>query len=260
MRKSLVNEADQAIVAATNNARSFFSSSAAQGEAGIWPAEPLDPEAEVTPGFSESLAKAFSNRAEYIASRRKIEREEIKLVFAENQRWPQLDLKGSYNLNGLDDRPKSSWSDAWRRDFETWSVGLELRIPLGGDDKSRSELEATRQRKRQALLELKAVEVALANAVDTSVQGVVNGRQQVRYFAGIVEMTRQLLEAETVKFDAGKSNSRILLEREENLNKAREAYVESLVKYRKLLSQLDAAEGTLLANRGIELMTEAGSK
>ena len=260
MRKSLVNEADQAIVAATNNARSFFSASAAEGAAGIWPAEPLDPKEEVIPGFSESLARSFRHRAEYIASRRKIEREEIKLIFAENQRWPQLDLKGSYNINGLDDRPRASWGDAWSRDFETWSVGLELRIPLGGDRKSKSELEATKQRKRQALLELKAVEVALANAVDTSVQGVANGRQQVGHFAGIVEMTRQLLEAETVKFDAGKSNSRILLEREENLNKAKEAYIESLVKYRKLLTQLDMAEGTLLANQGIEVMTEAGSK
>jgi outer membrane protein TolC len=258
MRKSLVNEADQAIVAAMNSARSFFSSSAAEGQADILPDEPLDP-TEVKPAFSDSLAAAFRHRAEYIASRKKIEREEIKLIFAENQRWPQLDLKGSYNINGLDDRPRSSWSDAWGRDFETWSVGVELRIPLGGDRKSKSELEATKQRKRQALLELKAVEVALANAVDTSVQAVSNGWQQVRYFAGIVEMTRQLLEAETLKFDAGKSNSRILLEREENLNKAKEAYVESLVKYRKVLAQLDMAEGTLLINQGIEVM-EVGLK
>lgn len=258
MRKSLVNEADQAIVAATNSLRSFFSSSVAESRADLLPDEPLA-SPEVKPVFSESLAAAFRHRAEYIASRRKIEREEIKLIFAENQRWPQLDLKGSYNINGLDDRPRSSWSDAWGRDFETWSVGLELRIPLGGDRKSKSELEATKQRQRQALLELKAVEVALANAVDTSVQGVANGWQQVSHFAGIAEMTRQLLDAETQRFEAGKSNSRILLEREENLNKAREAYIESLVKYRKILAQLDMAEGTLLVSQGIEVM-EVGLK
>jgi len=103
------------------------------------------------------------------------------------------------------------------------------------------------------------VEVSLANAVDTSVQGVLNSREQVRHYEGIVEMTRQLLTAEVARFEAGKSNSRILLEREENLNRAKEAYVESLVRYRKALYQLDMAEGTLLVNQGIEVM-EVGLK
>ncbi|MCJ7778324.1 MAG: hypothetical protein MUP16_08430, partial [Sedimentisphaerales bacterium] len=58
MRKSLINEADQAIVAATNSVRSFFSSSAAESRVGILPDDPLDP-AEVKPAFSESLAAAF---------------------------------------------------------------------------------------------------------------------------------------------------------------------------------------------------------
>jgi outer membrane protein TolC len=209
--------------------------------------------------MAESLNNAFTHRAEYLAAARKIAREDVKLIFAKNQIWPQLDLKGSYNMNGLDERPKSSWGDAWMRDYETWSVGLELRVPLGGDRTARSELEATKQRKRQSLLELKAVEVSLANAVDTAVQAVRSNRQQASHLAGIVEMTRQLMEVEIARFDAGKSNSRILLEREENLNKAREAYVESLVKYRKVLAQLDMAEGTLLVNQGIELM-EVGLK
>ena len=182
----------------------------------------------------------------------------MKLIFAENQAWPQVDLKGSYNMNGLDDRPRSSWNDAWMRDYETWSVGVELRIPLGGDKKARSELEATKQRKRQALLELKAVEVSLANAVDTAVQAVRSMKQQTGHFAGIAQMTRQLMEAEIARFEAGKSNSRLLLEREENLNKAREAYVESLVKYRRALYQLEMAEGTLLVNQGIEVEEVGG--
>jgi len=146
LRRSLVNEARQAIVSATNIARSFFSSSIARDSAEIIPADPLSAE-EVPPDYRSSLTRAFDHRAEYVASLRKIEREEIKLVYAENQVWPQLDLKGSYNMNGLDERPRASWNDAWRRDYETWSVGLELRIPLGGDRKGRSELEATKQRR-----------------------------------------------------------------------------------------------------------------
>jgi len=253
LRKSLVSEAKQMIIAAANSVRTFISSSGAEATAEIEPAEALYLE-EVKLDFTGSLAKAFKRRAEYLSSLKKMEREDIRLVFAKNQRWPQLDLKGSYNLNGLADTPGTSWGDVWKRDYATWSVGIELRIPLGGDKKSRSELEATKQRKRQALLELKAVEVSVANSLDTAIQGVRNVGEQVRHYAGITEMNRRLLEAEVARFEAGKSNSRVLLEREEELNKAREAEIESLVRYKKSLFQLELAEGSLLVNHGIEVM------
>jgi len=72
-----------------------------------------------------------------------------------------------------------------------------------------------------------------------------------------VEMNRKLLEAENVKFKAGKSSSRLLLEREEELNKAKEAEIDSLVRYRKSLLQLEMAEGSVLVNQEIEIVAES---
>jgi len=150
-------------------------------------------------------------------------------------------------------------NDALEREHPTWSVGLEMRIPLGGSKKAASELEATRQRKRQALLELKAVEVSLANAVDTAIRNMENAREQVLQQSGAVEINRRLLKTESQRFTAGKSNSRILLEREENLNNSREGELEGLVRYMKSLYQLELAEGSLLVNQGVDVM-EAGVK
>ncbi len=252
LRKSLVSEAKQMIIAATNTLRTFISSSAGETMADVEPTETLSL-VDVKFDFSESLAKAFKRRAEYLSSLKKMEREDIRLVFARNQTWPQLDLKGSYNMNGLARTPGNSWEDAWTRDFATWSVGVELRIPLGGDKKSRSEVEATKQRKRQALLELKAVEVSLSNTLDTALQSVRYTREQVGHYAEITEMNRRLLEAEKARLQAGKSNTRVVLEREENLNEAKEQEVESLVRYKKSLLQLELAEGSLLVHYGVEV-------
>ena len=251
MRRALVSGARQAIVASMNVVRSFFSSSAADGKIEIQPTQRL----EVHVGeldFSKSLASALQLRPQYLSSRKKIEREEISVVFAENQVLPKLDLKASYNMNGLSDSVQPSLSDAFGRDYETWSVGLELRIPLGGDKKNRAELEATREKKRQALLELKAAEVAVKNDVDTAIQGVLNARRQIDDMGNVVEMTRQLLNAESVKFAAGKSSSRSLLDREEDLNKAQEAEIESLVKFQYSLTQLRLAERSILTHYGID--------
>lgn len=253
MRKSRVSEAKQAIVAVMNNVRTFLSSSFAVAHAEIEPvAEPyID---DVPRNFADSLERALKFRGEYLSSRKKIEREDIRLAFAKNQSWPQVDLKGSYNLNGLTDKYGNPFNDAKENDHPSWSVGIEFRIPLGGDKKTISELETTKHRKRQALLELKAVEVALANAVDTALRNLDSAREQVRQQAGIVALNSQLLKTELQRFQAGKSNSRALLEREENLNAAREGEADSYIKYMKAVYQLDLAEGLLLARQGVDFM------
>ncbi len=253
LRKSLLSEAKQEIVSAMNNVCTLFSSSAAEREIEI---EATDRFRRIglEPDFGDSLRKAFKLRAEYISSRKKIEREDIRLVFAENQRWPQLDLKGSYGLNGLSDRSGKAWDDAVDGDFKTWSIGVELRIPLGGDMKGRSELKAGKQRKKQALLELKAVEVSLANAVDTAIRSVYSAVVQIRHYDSVVHFNEQLLEVEIARFEAGKSNSRLLLEKEEDLIRAKEAELDSLLKYNKAILELEMAEGSLLLSHGIEVM------
>ena len=254
-RKSFLSEAKQAIVTTTNRVRTLFSSSTAEKNMQITATDPLDTEV-LELDYGDSLVKALKLRPEYISTRRKVEREDIRLVFAKNQRWPQLDLTGSYGLNGLSDSFSGSWDDAWDHDFKTWSIGVELRIPLTGDRKSRSELEATKKRKKQALLELKAIEVNLANAVDTAIQSVRSTQEQVRYFSNVEDSRERLLRAEIARFDAGKSNSRLLLEKEEELHFAREAKLNSIVNHKKALLDLELAEGSLLLNYDVDIMEE----
>jgi outer membrane protein TolC len=253
LRKSLVSEAEQGVVSAMNNVRNLFSSSVAETEFEILAGDKLQIR-EVKTDFSDSLIKAFKLRPEYLASRKKIEQEDIKLAWAKNQRWPQLDLKASYGLNGLAETLSSSWDDLTDGDFKTWSIGVELRIPVTGDKRARSEVEVSRQRKKQALLEIKAVEVAMANAVNTALRSVHSAREQVKQYASAVEFNQRLLDAEAAKFRAGKSNSRLLLEREENLIRAREAELDALVNYEKVIVQLELAQGSLLLSNGIEIM------
>ncbi len=92
----------------------------------------------------------------------------------------------------------------------------------------------------------------MANAVQTAIEGIGNARDQVEHAAEAVNMNRRLLEAEQMKFNVGKSTSRTLLDREEDLNKAKEVEIESLVKYQYNLVQLHLAEGSLLAQYDIE--------
>jgi outer membrane protein TolC len=138
--------------------------------------------------------------------------------------------------------------------FPSWSVGVELRIPIGGGKKSRSELAIAKNRKQQALLEAKGVEVAVVNTIDTAIRNIHSTLEQVMYYGSVARLNERLLEAEIARLKEGKSNSRLVLEKEGNLNKAKEAEIESLVNYKKALLGLEVAEGSLLLNNGMEVM------
>jgi hypothetical protein len=56
------------------------------------------------------------------------------------------------------------------------------------------------------------------------------------------------------RFKAGKSDSRLLLEREGDLLEAKGAELESLVNYKKAALELEREEGSLLLSHGIEVM------
>lgn len=86
------------------------------------------------------MARAIEANPDYLSRRKQIESSRIRLAYAQNQRWPQLDLKASYGLNGIGDSPSSSFDQITHSEFPAWSLGVELRIPLAGGIKSRAEL------------------------------------------------------------------------------------------------------------------------
>ncbi|MBW1765762.1 MAG: TolC family protein [Deltaproteobacteria bacterium] len=257
IRRSMESAAKQDIITAVNNVRSFISSSAAESMVGIVATDLLKID-RVEPDFDESLQKALKLRADYLSNKKKAEEEGIRMAYAENQRRPQLNLKTSYGFNGLGDSAGGAYPALDKEDMEyvSWSVGVELRVPLTGGIKSRSELKVARYRKKQALLGVRATEMALANSLDTSIWNVQSINEQVKNYRKAVDHNKRLLDVELTRLKAGKSDSRIVLEREEALNTTVQSELESHVNLKKAILEFEVAEGTLLKRYGIEIMEE----
>ncbi len=258
-RQSLETAARQSLVESMNQIRTFL--------AGVVNSDPHSFRAvddiDVAPleiSFEESVKKAFRLRFDYLAAQKRIEREQIRIAFAKNQRWPQLDLSASYGLNGLGNQANDSLEKAWDRDYISWDVGLSLTVPLGGGRQSRSELAMARYQKQQALLEFKSVEKSVINAIDSARHLVESERIQVSNYDHVVALNRELLDIEMARFSSGKSNSRLLLEKEEELNRALEAEKESRVRYKKAVMQLDMAQGSLLETFGVDIGAVEGTE
>lgn len=203
------------------------------------------------------LKNATRLRPEYLAAQKKIQRAGLKVAYAKNQSWPELDLKASFGLNGLDFSKGDSWEQIEESRFKDWSVGLNLQLPLQGNREGKSELEQANLEKQRALVGLKAVEIELANGIDTGVQNVRSAAEQLAHANSVAQIQQQLFEVELVRLQAGKSNTRLVLEQEENYRKAQEAALKNLVNLQKALLSLEIAGGTILVNHNVELMEVA---
>jgi outer membrane protein TolC len=254
-RKSQESRAKQDVITAMNRVRTYVSLSDSNVPLSIDFSAYLKSE-RIKPEFSDTVAEAFKNRPEYLAAKMKIDREDVLIRYAENQRWPQLDLIGSYGLNGLGDSPGDSWSDETNGDYHTWKVGASLTIPLMGGLKTRSELSIAQHHKRQAILELKSAETDIVNRVDTALKEVLSAYEQVDFSTRAREVYQRLLGSEMVMLNAGRSNSRSVLDKEEDLNYAKEQEVESFVYSKKAELALSMAQGLLLGRYGIDVSEE----
>ncbi len=208
---------------------------------------------QVQEELDDEIRFALENHPDYIAQKKTIEQQQIRLRYAENQRWPQLDLVASYGVNGLGDSPNDAINDITRRDYETWSITLQLRVPLGGNQRSKAEVMANRLHKQQALLGLKNMEIELVNQLKVLHEAVQVARNQLQYYQTVTEFNSELLENELQRLEAGKSDSRKVLELEEDLVESKTAEIESLVSYQKAQVELALNQGRILHRHKIEI-------
>ena len=255
LRKALEMEAHKKYVAAMSDTLTLFAEFADSYDRDIVTTDPLVLE-NATYSYEDSIDKAFQLRPEYLATHIKLLQEEIRLTYAKNQTRPELDLTASFGLNGLDSEMSEAWNNLKDDDFRSWSVGIEFRIPLFGDRRSASEMAQVKQRKRKDLLEMKAIEVALANAVSTTIRNIRSATEQARYSASVTEFNSRLLEIELIRLKAGKSNSRMVLEKEEDFRSAKEAELEALISQKKAILELEMAEGSLLTRYQKDILEE----
>ena len=199
------------------------------------------------------MVSAFKLHPAYLKQLKDVEEQHIRLSLAKNLRWPQLDLTASFGLNGLGDSVDSSWDDVSDASFEAWSLGVELTVPLGGWGQDKTQLEIAKFRQRQSLLNLKSVEIAIGNALETSIRKVRDSKERIDQYKIVRDSDQRLLDVELSRLEIGKSDSRKVLEIEEDLFDAKNIYIQSINEYQKALLDLEAIEGSVLKIRGIEV-------
>jgi outer membrane protein TolC len=205
----------------------------------------------LSPG--DALETAYAMSPEVLRAQALVAQEKIRVGYAGNQRLPQVDLKGSVGAQGLGYDWRTSWRDVDRRDFPTWTVALEVRVPLFGGVRGRNEFRASQQRLLQAERTQSDVFNQVRSGVDTAQQRMIESFRAAQTFASVVEFRTTLLDARLKGREVGRVESRAVLEAEQELLSARLDRLQSEIEYQRALLELELMSGTMLQNRGLEL-------
>jgi outer membrane protein TolC len=256
LRKSLAAAAKQNWITAVNNANSLIFSATANSNIKIIAADSPSIKNKKELDYHKSLNMALESNPDYLSSKIKKELEQIRIDYLKNQCKYKLDFLASYGVDGLNDSANSSFEDATSTDYKTWNAGLRLQIPMFGGKKNRSELSAATHRKNQSVIAIRNNEINIANQIDSSINHVYHAEEQVKNYKKISLLKKDLLDEEYILLKMGKSTSKNILERDEELNEAKEVEVKSLVYYMKAVAGLKVAEGSILKDYRLEIFDE----
>ena len=252
LRRAKLGEARQKLLEAANRVVSLYAEDVYPGGGKVRAADApaLRPE---LPDYRRLRDAAFKLNPDYLAAKAKIQQNLVRLGFSRNQRLPQLDLKGSYGLNGLGQTPGDSWSDIEHQNEPSWYIGLELRIPLGGGIRSRHELAAARLELESSRMSVLGLHTEIVNGMDTAWHKLQSTQESVSNYQASVRYNRSLLDSALARLEAGKLDSRKVLEIEADFFEARLSVAESLVRYQLAELELEMIQGALLERRNLEI-------
>lgn len=215
----------------------------------IWQASDKLPEVSSAVSSLEheqAIRLALESRADYLMQRKVIEREGVQLVYARNQALPRVDLVATYGRNGLALSASQAYRWSTMNDYPTWSVGVQVQVPLGENRLGRADIAAAQLRRENALLALKALEVQIANDIDNSLSLLASAAERWTHWRDVARREQQQLEVERRRFVAGRSEMREILIREERTINSRLMVLEQQMAYAKARVVLESAQGILL--------------
>jgi outer membrane protein TolC len=202
-----------------------------------------------------ALVDLFNYNPSYLASQELTKAEDVRVAYAKNQLWPRVDLKASIGYNGLSRTIEMSYKNYWERSDPSWSAGVIINVPIFNKT-GRSRLQEAKQRKAQALLELKRTEVTLLTAFDNAMRDIANATERVTLVKDSVRLAESALDAELRRLTSGMTTSFNVAQAQRDLSQARSRELATYVELNKAVTQLNFVLGTLDKSLRVSLSTE----
>lgn len=202
------------------------------------------------------IRDGLANRPDYSGKKVEIEKNDLTVRYAENQKFPSIDLEASYGFTGLDDSFSSLLNDM--DENPQWSLGMVVKVPIGNREAG-ADLRIAKLQARKALLDLKNMEQEIIIEIDNALKEVEMNRQRVEATKISTALAEESLRAEELKLKEGLSTSHNVLEFQEELAEARSREISAVIDYNKATVELSRVKGVLLEEEGIRFFEDVSA-
>ncbi len=219
----------------------------------------------VAPDLPESIRTALSKRSEYEAAKVAVANTELNRRLAKNQLLPELDAVGSAGLTGLDGTQRihngtvssyggegSSLGNMVSAQFNNWSAGLTLTVPLGNRAAEAGYTQAALQ-EEQSRVSLRNQELQIVAQVREAVRRIDTNAKRVEAARVARALAEEQLRIEQRRLRAGVSTTFNVLQFQRDLTAAQAVEVQAMSDYQKSLVNLERVRGTVLEKFQIAL-------
>ncbi len=219
----------------------------------------------------ELTSLAFQKRNDYLIAKENVERADVSLVFAENQRLPVVDLYATLSLNGLSGQEHQvttsfaggaspfignydkSVGRVTSGDYYSAQIGISVEYPWNLR-KDKALYRTAMHEKEKALNALLQVEQQIILDVRTGIRNV-RANDKRYHSASIAEkLAEEKLLAEEKKFNVGLSTSYNVLQYQRDLTNASVKRIKAAIDYRNALIALDRLTGITLEKNNIDIV------
>ena len=199
----------------------------------------------------QTLANAAEqNRMEMMELELRLLADSANIKLNKNQLLPQLDVTGTWSVNGLGDTSNSSFRQLRDNKYTDWSLGATFSTPIGN--------EAAQGRYRQSLLtriqrlgSRESRKQTIRQEVYDAVDRIDAGWQRILATRQATILSARTLQAEQRQFEVGTSTSTNVLDQATRLAEAQLNEIVAITDYEVAQVDLAVATGTLLGSQHI---------
>ncbi|MDD5215002.1 MAG: TolC family protein, partial [Methylococcales bacterium] len=189
----------------------------------------------------------------YLMAQKKLQIENIRVSYLENQELPRLDVLVSNQENGLQKERINAMGDAFLGKNNSWNAGVEFEVPILGNRVAQANSQAAQISQRKARLAIDSVKRDLNNNLFAKIEHLKNSQQQLLEAQRNVDLKEQLLKIEWQRLDAGKSNAYTVFKQEEEFADSKRRYYATLTELKITQSLVDLITGRLFDKYHIDI-------
>ena len=226
------------------------------------------PFAAVSVDVDGAIRKAIDSRTDVKLARNSIEKSDINLKYFRSQVLPEINANVAYQANAVggsqltpvsftgstSDQVRaiiaqrsygSVLGDVFSNQYPTWTVGVSVSYPLGGNTQQ-TNLARAKLQYSQAEQQLKNLEMQIGTQVRDAARQVTTNAKRVDSARVARDLAEQKLAAEEKKFAAGIQISFFVFQAQRDLAQARTNEIKAIADYNKSVVDFEAIQETSL--------------